>query len=200
MQRIVSTYRYVNHLLTPDLLAQIAHAGASKVEVFCASSHFSYRDTQVVRELAGALEEYQLQPAFAAFAHRTQLRAGPRKQRADFDFRSRAHPAARRRGRSETRARSGGAHPLSVSRAASGHRTAGRRPARVRRRVQLARTFGRVRQAARSDHRCGEHAQRTRRNRSRCRNSFARRICRSCACASTSGTRTSAREWRRDSS
>jgi sugar phosphate isomerase/epimerase len=60
MQRIVSTYRYVNHLLTPDLLAQIAHAGASKVEVFCASSHFSYRDAQVVRELAGALDEYRL--------------------------------------------------------------------------------------------------------------------------------------------
>jgi sugar phosphate isomerase/epimerase len=61
MQRILSTYRYVNHPLTADILAKIAQAGISKVEVFCASSHFAYRDMQVVRELADALGEYQLQ-------------------------------------------------------------------------------------------------------------------------------------------
>ena len=61
MQRILSTYRYVNHPLTSDMLAQIARSGASKVEVFCASSHFAYRDPQVLKELADALVEHQLQ-------------------------------------------------------------------------------------------------------------------------------------------
>jgi sugar phosphate isomerase/epimerase len=60
MQRILSTYRYVNHLLTPEMLAQIAQAGIPKVEVFCASSHFAYRDPQTLRELASALEQHQL--------------------------------------------------------------------------------------------------------------------------------------------
>jgi sugar phosphate isomerase/epimerase len=60
MQRILSTYRFINHILTPEMIAQIAQAGISKVEVFCASSHFAYRDPQTVRELAGALDEHQL--------------------------------------------------------------------------------------------------------------------------------------------
>jgi sugar phosphate isomerase/epimerase len=60
MQRILSTYRYVNHPLTPDMLAQIAQAGISKVEVFCASRHFAYRDMQAVKVLADALDEHRL--------------------------------------------------------------------------------------------------------------------------------------------
>ena len=60
MQRILSTYRFVNQPLGAALLAEIARAGFSAVEVFCASQHFSYRDAQRVRELGDALGEYRL--------------------------------------------------------------------------------------------------------------------------------------------
>jgi sugar phosphate isomerase/epimerase len=61
MQRVVSTYRFVRQPLTPAVLEGIAQAGIKSVEIFCASSHFSYRNAQVVRELAQALEQQQMQ-------------------------------------------------------------------------------------------------------------------------------------------
>ncbi len=60
MQRILSTYRFVNQPLGAALLAEIAQAGFSAVEIFCASQHFSYRDPQRVREIGDALGEYRL--------------------------------------------------------------------------------------------------------------------------------------------
>ena len=60
MQRILSTYRYVNQSLVPELLAEIARAGISGIEIFCDASHFNYRSALAVRELAGALEEHGL--------------------------------------------------------------------------------------------------------------------------------------------
>ncbi|MFZ3217390.1 MAG: sugar phosphate isomerase/epimerase [Candidatus Acidiferrales bacterium] len=60
MQRILSTYRYVNQPLGAALLAEIAQAGFSAVEIFCASQHFSYGESQRVREIADALGEYRL--------------------------------------------------------------------------------------------------------------------------------------------
>jgi sugar phosphate isomerase/epimerase len=60
MQRILSTYRYVNQPLLPELLSSIAAAGILAIEVFCASEHFGYASPQTVRELLGGLEEYQL--------------------------------------------------------------------------------------------------------------------------------------------
>lgn len=60
MQRILSTYRYIQQPLTAALLAEIAHAGIAAVEVFCAPSHFNYRNEQKVRELADVLGEYHL--------------------------------------------------------------------------------------------------------------------------------------------
>src|SRR5271168_2659361 len=60
MQRVLSTYRFVNQPLGAALLAEIAQAGFSAVEIFCASHHFSYRDPQRVRELGDALGEYRL--------------------------------------------------------------------------------------------------------------------------------------------
>ncbi len=60
MQRILSTYRFVNQPLSATLLAEIAQAGFSAVEIFCASQHFSYRDPQRVREIGEALDEYRL--------------------------------------------------------------------------------------------------------------------------------------------
>ena len=61
MQRILSTYRYIHQPLAPALIAEIAHAAIPAVEVFCAPSHFSYRDEQKIRELADALGEYRVE-------------------------------------------------------------------------------------------------------------------------------------------
>jgi sugar phosphate isomerase/epimerase len=61
MQRILSTYRYVNQPLTPTLLEAIAQAGIPNVEIFCAPSHFNYRSMESIRELAASLKDYGLE-------------------------------------------------------------------------------------------------------------------------------------------
>jgi sugar phosphate isomerase/epimerase len=58
MQRILSTYRYVNQPLHPELLASIAAAGIPAIEVFCDSEHFAYASSQVVREFRARLNEH----------------------------------------------------------------------------------------------------------------------------------------------
>jgi sugar phosphate isomerase/epimerase len=60
VQRILSTYRFVNQPLLPALLGEIAQAGFSAVEIFCAPQHFRYRDSQAIRETTDALSEYRL--------------------------------------------------------------------------------------------------------------------------------------------
>ena len=98
MQRILSTYRFVNQPLGPGLIAEIAQAGFSAIEIFCSQQHFDYREPQAVREMADAVGEYRLSAAFAACAHRARYFAGARKRSADFNFRSGAHTAPRCRG------------------------------------------------------------------------------------------------------
>jgi sugar phosphate isomerase/epimerase len=61
MQRILSTYRYINQPLTASLLAEISQAGMSGIEIFCAPHHFSYRLPERVREIGDALGEYRLE-------------------------------------------------------------------------------------------------------------------------------------------
>src|ERR1700723_4436904 len=61
MQRVLSTYRYVNQPLGAALLAEISQAGIKAVEIFCSPRHFNYREPQAVRELADALGEYHLE-------------------------------------------------------------------------------------------------------------------------------------------
>lgn len=61
MQRILSTYRYVHQPLAPALLSEIAQAGISSIEIFCAPQHFSYRSPEAIRELANALGDYRLE-------------------------------------------------------------------------------------------------------------------------------------------
>jgi sugar phosphate isomerase/epimerase len=61
MRRILSTYRYIHQPLTAGLLAEIGHAKIDSIEVFCAPSHFNYRDEQKIRELSDALGEYHLE-------------------------------------------------------------------------------------------------------------------------------------------
>lgn len=60
MQRILSTYRFINQQLTSALVAEIASAGFTALEVFCAPQHFSYSSPQAVRELGDALREHNL--------------------------------------------------------------------------------------------------------------------------------------------
>jgi len=61
MQRILSTYRWVGHPLTPALLGEIAKANIPAVEIFCATGHFQYRSDDAVRDLGSALSEHGLQ-------------------------------------------------------------------------------------------------------------------------------------------
>ena len=61
MQRLLSTYLFVTHKLTPELLGQVAGAGFQGVEIFCARSHFEYTLKQEIRAMAGALEAHHLQ-------------------------------------------------------------------------------------------------------------------------------------------
>jgi len=58
MQRILSTYRYVNQPLTPEMVSGIAAARIPAIEIFCGVGHFGYASQPAVRELAGALHEY----------------------------------------------------------------------------------------------------------------------------------------------
>jgi sugar phosphate isomerase/epimerase len=57
MHRVLSTYRYVHQPITPSLLKEIAQAGVTSIEVFCAPGHFSYASPQYVRDFAGLLSE-----------------------------------------------------------------------------------------------------------------------------------------------
>ncbi len=60
MQRILSTYRYINQPLTLAIVSEIAHAGIASIEIFCSPMHLSYRTPQAVRELANMLGEVHL--------------------------------------------------------------------------------------------------------------------------------------------
>jgi sugar phosphate isomerase/epimerase len=56
MQKVLSTYLFVSHKLTPELLAQISEKGFSALEVFCSRAHFDYGSKQEIQALASALE------------------------------------------------------------------------------------------------------------------------------------------------
>ena len=60
MQRILSTYRFLNQQLNAALVADIAAAGFNSLEVFCAPHHFNYSNPQAVRELGDALREHKM--------------------------------------------------------------------------------------------------------------------------------------------
>lgn len=61
MQRILSTYRYVNQPLTSTIVSEIAHAGVASIEIFCSPVHLNYRSLQSVRELGDMLGEVHLE-------------------------------------------------------------------------------------------------------------------------------------------
>lgn len=60
MQRLLSTYLFVSHKLTPEVLGQIAGAGFQGVEIFCARRHFDYTLKSEIREMARALADHRL--------------------------------------------------------------------------------------------------------------------------------------------
>jgi sugar phosphate isomerase/epimerase len=55
MQRVLSTYLFVNHKLTAALVGEAARAGVSAIELFCSRGHFDYRSGDDGRELASWL-------------------------------------------------------------------------------------------------------------------------------------------------
>jgi sugar phosphate isomerase/epimerase len=55
MQRVLSTYLFVNHKLTAALVGEMARAEVSAIELFCSRGHFDYRSADAMRELASWL-------------------------------------------------------------------------------------------------------------------------------------------------
>jgi sugar phosphate isomerase/epimerase len=55
MQRILSTYLFVNRKLTAELVGESVRAGFSALELFCSRAHFDYRSEDAARELASWL-------------------------------------------------------------------------------------------------------------------------------------------------
>jgi sugar phosphate isomerase/epimerase len=60
MQRVLSTYLFVNRKLTSTLVGEAARAGASAIELFCSRGHFDYRSAESAHKLAGWLAENRL--------------------------------------------------------------------------------------------------------------------------------------------
>jgi len=56
MQKILSTYLFVSHKLTPELLAQIHEHRFDAIEVFCSRAHFDYGSKPEIQALKSALE------------------------------------------------------------------------------------------------------------------------------------------------
>jgi sugar phosphate isomerase/epimerase len=60
MQRVFSTYRYSDEPLTSALLAEIAQAGISQVEIYCTPVHLNYRSSSAIRTLSEWIAEHRL--------------------------------------------------------------------------------------------------------------------------------------------
>lgn len=78
MQRLLSTYLFVSHKLTPDVFKQIAGAGFQGVEIFCARRHFDYTLKSEVREIAQALADNRL--ALTSLHAPTNRDLGPNRE------------------------------------------------------------------------------------------------------------------------
>jgi len=55
MQRVLSTYLFVNRKLTSALVSEAVRSGASAIELFCSRGHFDYRSGDDAHELASWL-------------------------------------------------------------------------------------------------------------------------------------------------
>jgi sugar phosphate isomerase/epimerase len=61
MDRVFSTYRYVNQPLSTLTLGAIRDAGITKIELFCSGPHFDYSSTEAIRDLSAWLEERNIE-------------------------------------------------------------------------------------------------------------------------------------------
>jgi sugar phosphate isomerase/epimerase len=55
MQRVLSTYLFVNKKLTAAFVGEAARTGVSAIELFCSRGHFDYRSAEDAHDLAGWL-------------------------------------------------------------------------------------------------------------------------------------------------
>jgi sugar phosphate isomerase/epimerase len=55
IERILSTYLFVNKKLTAALVGEAARAGVSAIELFCSRGHFDYRSAEEARDLTSWL-------------------------------------------------------------------------------------------------------------------------------------------------
>ncbi len=55
MQRVLSTYLFINRKLTPELIGGAAETGATAIELFCSRGHFDYRSGDDARALGSWL-------------------------------------------------------------------------------------------------------------------------------------------------
>jgi sugar phosphate isomerase/epimerase len=60
MQRLLSTYLWINHKLTTNTLEETERAGISGVEIFCGIGHFDYRSAEVVRDFSAWFAAHEL--------------------------------------------------------------------------------------------------------------------------------------------
>lgn len=60
MQRVLSSYLYIHHRLTPAVLAEIERAQVPALEMWCDRLHFDYRAAEVVRELEEWFQDHAL--------------------------------------------------------------------------------------------------------------------------------------------
>jgi sugar phosphate isomerase/epimerase len=63
MERILSTYQFISKKLTPEMLAQVAGAGFTAVEIFASRGHFDYTDKSEIGLIAQTLGDRRLQLA-----------------------------------------------------------------------------------------------------------------------------------------
>src|SRR3954464_6221987 len=57
MQRILSSYLFLNRKFTPELLGAIARSGVNALELFCSTYHFDYRSSAAAGHLASMLRD-----------------------------------------------------------------------------------------------------------------------------------------------
>lgn len=55
MERVLSTYLFINRKLTAELIGEAARASAGAIELFCSRGHFDYRSGDEARQLASWL-------------------------------------------------------------------------------------------------------------------------------------------------
>jgi sugar phosphate isomerase/epimerase len=60
MQRMLSTYLWISHKLTPSVLDDMERADVTGVEIFCAIGHFDYNSAETVREFGNWFASHKL--------------------------------------------------------------------------------------------------------------------------------------------